>query len=53
LQSFDSRVNPKPEQFGRHATAHAAYPEQYTPANAVIAVMLMTSVPRQSGESGW
>jgi hypothetical protein len=53
LEHFDSQINPRPEHFGRHATAHAAYPEQYTAANAVIAVMLMTSVLRQADASGW
>ena len=44
---------PVPEQFGRHATAHAASPEQYSDVNAVIAVMLTTSVLRQAQASGW
>jgi hypothetical protein len=42
-----------PAQFGRHATAHAAGPEQYTDVNAVIAVMLTASVLRQAQASGW
>jgi hypothetical protein len=39
--------------FARHATVHAAIPEHYTEANAVVAVMLMTSALRQAQASGW
>jgi hypothetical protein len=39
--------------FARHATVHAAIPEHYTDANAVVAVMLMTSALRQAQASGW
>jgi hypothetical protein len=42
-----------PAEFSRHATAHAAGPEQYSDANAVIALMLATSVLRQTEASGW
>jgi hypothetical protein len=42
-----------PAEFSRHATAHAAGPEQYSDANAVIALMLATSVLRQTQASGW
>jgi hypothetical protein len=45
--------DPIPAQFARHATAHGAGPEQYTDVNAVIAVMLTTSVLRQAQASGW
>ncbi len=40
-------------RFSRHASAHDARPEHYTNANAVVAVMLMTSALRQSDELGW
>src|SRR5258708_11371042 len=42
-----------PAEVGRHPTAHAAGPEQYTDVNAVIALMLTTSVLRQAQASGW
>jgi hypothetical protein len=44
---------PVPTQFARHATAHAAGPEQYTDVNAIIALMLTTSALRQAQASGW
>ena len=44
---------PVPVQLNRHATAHAAGPEQYSDVNAVIALMLTTSVLRQAQASGW
>jgi hypothetical protein len=53
LASFDARVDPPPARFGRHATAHAAGPEQYTEVNAVISVMLATSLLRQAEAGGW
>ncbi|GDY49069.1 hypothetical protein SANT12839_099510 [Streptomyces antimycoticus] len=37
---------PVPQNFNRHATAHAAATTQYTPVNAVTAVMLAVSVLR-------
>ena len=52
LQSF-VRGGPVPAQLNRHATAHAAGPEQYSDVNAVIALMLTTSVLGQAQESGW
>jgi hypothetical protein len=45
--------DPTPRRYGRHATAHSARPEQYTTANAVVAVMLATSLLRQAESSGW
>jgi hypothetical protein len=44
---------PVPVHLNRHATAHAAGPEQYSDVNAVIALMLTTSVLRQAQASGW
>jgi hypothetical protein len=53
LADFDRDKRGVPPEFGRHATAHAAGPEQYSDANAVIAVMLAASVLWQSQASGW
>jgi hypothetical protein len=52
LASFDP-ADPPPPRFARHPTAHRAGPEQYTPANAVIAVMLAASVLREAEAAGW
>ena len=52
LQRYDPS-DPPPARFVRHATAHSAGPEQYTPVNAIIAVMLMTSMLREAQSSGW
>lgn len=52
LEPYDPS-DPPPARFIRHATAHCARPEQYTPVNAVIAVMLMTSMLREAQASGW
>jgi hypothetical protein len=53
LAEFDPDDGVAPTSFGRHATAHAAGPEQYSDTNAVIALMLTTSVLRQAQASGW
>jgi hypothetical protein len=45
-------LGPPPPQFSRHATAHHARPESYTSPNAVIAVMLASSVLREAQEHG-
>ena len=52
LQQYEPS-DPPPARFARHATAHRACPEQYTPLNAVVAVMLMTSMLREAQASGW
>jgi hypothetical protein len=44
--------DPPPTIFNRHATAHNVGQEQYSPANAVISVMLISSVLREAEESG-
>ncbi|KAB2344836.1 hypothetical protein [Actinomadura rudentiformis] len=44
---------PVPSYYTRHATAHAAGLTQYTPGGAVVAVMLMVSLLRETQESGW
>jgi len=43
---------PSPRTFNRHATAHNVGQEQYTPANGIISVMLISSVLREAEESG-
>jgi DNA-binding transcriptional ArsR family regulator len=53
LAEFDPEDGVSPTSFGRHATAHAVGPEQYSDVNAVIAMMLTTSVLRQAQASGW
>lgn len=53
LADYNPETDPVPDRFGRHATAHRAHPAQYTLVNAVVAVMLMTSVLREAQESGW
>jgi hypothetical protein len=53
LEEFNFETDPVPERFRRHATAHRAGTIQYTAANAVIAIMLATSLLREAQESGW
>jgi hypothetical protein len=53
LDEFNFETDPVPGRFRRHATAHRAGTTQYTPANAIIAVMLATSLLREAQESGW
>lgn len=44
-EGFNQRVRrPVPAEYNRHATVHAISPEQYNRANAVIAMMLVTSL---------
>jgi hypothetical protein len=52
LENYDPS-DPPPPRFVRHATAHCAHPIQYTPANAIVAVMLMVSMLREAEASGW
>jgi len=52
LEKYDPS-DPPPARFVRHATAHRACPEQYTPVNAIVAVMLMASMLREAQVSGW
>jgi hypothetical protein len=42
-----------PDRFNRYATAFNVGPEQYTTANAVVSVMLISSVLREAQQSGW
>jgi hypothetical protein len=49
LDVFDGpKGQPIPTSFNRHASAHAVGPEQYTEANAVIALALATSLVREA-----
>jgi len=52
LEDYDPS-DPPPTRFVRHATAHYARPEQYTQVNAIVAVMLMTSMLREAQSSAW
>jgi len=52
LENYDP-ADPVPARFVRHATAHSARPEQYTPVNAIVAVMLMVSTLREAQAPGW
>jgi len=45
--------NAVPLYFNRHATAHGAGAVQYTPANAVTAIMLAVSVLREIDDCGY
>ena len=45
--------DPSPEEYACHATAHGASRIQYSDVNAVIAVMLTTSMLREAQESSW
>jgi hypothetical protein len=52
LEQFDpTKGEPVPAQFNRHASAHAAGLTQYTPANAVIALALATSLLREAHQT--
>ncbi|WP_394614524.1 hypothetical protein JNUCC0626_32215 [Lentzea sp. JNUCC 0626] len=46
LQKFDHLVIPT--TFNRHAAAHAVSTEQYSPSNALISLMLASSILRQA-----
>jgi len=51
LGLFDpTKGDPIPTNFNRHASAHAVGRVQYTPANAVIALALVTSMLREAQE---
>jgi hypothetical protein len=52
LEKYDPS-DPPPARFVRHATAHRACPAQYTPVNAIVAVMLAASMLREAQASGW
>jgi hypothetical protein len=50
LEDFQGHSN-VPITFNRHASAHAVCAEQYTPTNALISLMLATSLLRQAHHS--
>jgi hypothetical protein len=52
LENYDPSDLP-PARFVRHATAHRACLAQYTPGNAIVAVMLVASMLREAQASGW
>jgi hypothetical protein len=45
---WEYKGDPIPTRFNRHASAHAVGRVQYTPANAVIALALATSLVREA-----
>lgn len=47
LDTFDPIKDPIPTRYNRHATVHAVSPEQYNEANALIALLLATSLVRE------
>ncbi|MGI5507438.1 hypothetical protein [Lentzea sp. CA-135723] len=47
LENFDGHSD-VPAKFNRHASAHAVYAQQYTSTNALISLMLATSMLRQA-----
>ncbi|WP_410646532.1 hypothetical protein [Amycolatopsis sp. cmx-4-54] len=47
LETFHGHMQ-VPATFNRHASAHAVGTEQYTPANALVSLMLATSLLRQA-----
>jgi hypothetical protein len=51
LEMFNAPAgDPIPTGYNRHASAHAAGRIQYTPANAIIAITLATSIVREAQE---
>ena len=52
LTNFGDRANgaPIPEHFNRHATLHRVCDRQYTPRNALVALMLSTALLREIDE---
>ncbi|TCK25224.1 hypothetical protein [Pseudonocardia endophytica] len=51
LKMFNAPAgDPVPDRFNRHASAHAVGRVQYSPANALIAVTLATSLVREAQE---
>jgi hypothetical protein len=54
LREFLGGRDPIPTVFNRHATAHAVGSTiQFSTANAIISIMLVTSLLREVQESGW
>ncbi|WP_040713400.1 hypothetical protein [Nocardia takedensis] len=50
----DPRQLPRPAEYSRHVTVHQAHPDHFTPENAVLAVMVATSLMRALDErSHW
>ncbi len=52
LSEYRPSYDPVPVHFNRHASAHRVGHEQYSLANAVVGVMLVSSVLREAEESG-
>jgi hypothetical protein len=52
-QFWPDRGDPVPVRFNRHASAHTVYAEQFTRTNALVAIMIITSLLRETHESAW
>jgi hypothetical protein len=52
-QFWPDRGDPVPVRFNRHASAHTVHAKQFTRTNALVAIMLVTSLLRESHESAW
>jgi hypothetical protein len=48
----DINGKPTPTTFNRHATAHSLSPAQLTPSNAIVGMLLTTSLLRELHEHG-
>lgn len=52
-QFWVHRGDPVPVRFNRHASAHTLHAEQYTRTNALVAIMTITSLLRETQKSAW
>jgi hypothetical protein len=52
-QFWPDRGDPVPVRFNRHASAHTVHAEQFTRTNALVAIMIITSLLRETHESAW
>jgi hypothetical protein len=52
-QFWPDRGDPVPVRFNRHASAHTVHAEQFTRTNALVAIMTITSLLRETHESAW
>jgi hypothetical protein len=52
-QFWPHRGDPVPVRFNRHASAHTVHAGQFTRTNALVAIMIITSLLREAQESVW
>jgi hypothetical protein len=52
-QFWPGRGDQVPVRFNRHASTHTIHVEQYTRTNALVAIMVITSLLREAHESAW